>query len=292
MKTQRVDLPDGTSTVIEWHGGTQHPGKGLVAFLPALGVNVAYYRGLCEAWAERGYRVAAIEMRGMKQSSAHDVRRHNFGYREVLQQDLARLVPLLSGEAAGMPLVLAGHSLGGQFALLYASRAPGAIAGVVLLAGGSNHFASLPSWLARQRRRLAFWSIRGVGRTLGYFPGHKLGFGGRQPLNIMLDWSHEGLTGRYRVIGDDTDYNAALERLTTPVLMVSLSGDPLVPRSSAEALAAKLRQAPVTGFELQARDHGLEAFNHFKWVRQPKPVLDPVDDWIQAHATSAPGATP
>ena len=26
MKTQRVDLPDGTSTVIEWHGGTQHPG--------------------------------------------------------------------------------------------------------------------------------------------------------------------------------------------------------------------------------------------------------------------------
>jgi pimeloyl-ACP methyl ester carboxylesterase len=86
------------------------------------------------AWAARGYRVATVELRGGKQSSVKDVRAQNFGYNEVLNVDLASIVPRLRAEAAGRPLVLAGHSLGGQFALLYASRYPLEVDGVVLLA--------------------------------------------------------------------------------------------------------------------------------------------------------------
>lgn len=284
MRSQIYSLPDGASTVIEWFGEQHAPGKGLVIFLPALGVNVEYYRGLCDAWAQRGHRIAAIEMRGMKQSSVQDVKRHNFGYNEVLNVDLPALIATLANAAAAEPVYLAGHSLGGQFALLYASRAAHRIDGVILVAGGSNHFASLASWWAQRKRWFGFWSIRWLGRLLGFFPGDKLGFGGRQPLNLMLDWSREGLTGRYQVIGDKTDYNAALAGITTPVLLVSLSGDPLVPRSSADALAGKLKQARVTQIELQASDHGLKAFSHFKWVRQPQPVLDPVQAWMQAQA--------
>lgn len=284
MRSENVNLPDGSSTVVEWFGETPTPAKALVVFLPALGVNVEYYRSLCEAWAERGYRVAAIEMRGMKQSSARDVKRNNFGYKEVLNVDLPTLVAKLANGASGEPVYLAGHSLGGQFALLYASRATHRVDGVILVAGGSNHFASVGSGLAQLKRWLGFWFIRSVGRLLGFFPGDKLGFAGRQPLNIMLDWSKEGLTGRYQIIGDTADYNAALAGFSKPVLLVSLSGDPLVPRTSADVLARKLKQSKVTQIELQARDHGLKVFSHFKWVRQPKPVLDPVDNWIQAQA--------
>src|SRR5687767_6289705 len=119
MKNQQLDLPDGAHTVIEWFGDGTTPVKGLVVFLPALGLNIEYYRGLGEAWARKGYRVAALEMRGMKQSSVRDVRRQNFGYNEVLNVDLATLISMVSREAADQPLYLAGHSLGGQFALLY-----------------------------------------------------------------------------------------------------------------------------------------------------------------------------
>ena len=284
MKSERLSLPDGASTVIEWFGDDATSGKGLVVFLPALGVNVEYYRGFAQAWAERGYRVAAIEMRGMKQSSVRDVKRNNFGYSEVLNVDLPVIVAKLAAEAGGAPVYLAGHSLGGQFALLYASRASHRLDGVILVAGGSNHFATVGSNWTKLKRWFGFRFIRFTAHVLGFFPGDKLGFGGRQPRNLMLDWSHEGLTGRYLVLGDPTDYNATIAGLCKPVLIVSLSGDPLVPRSSADALAAKLTQAKVTQVELQARDHGLKVFSHFKWVRQPLAVLDPIDRWTDAGA--------
>jgi predicted alpha/beta hydrolase len=279
MKTQELALPDGARTVIEWFDPSAQPARAVVLLVPAMGVNVAYYRGLGAAWAQRGYRVAAVEMRGMKQSSVRDVRRQNFGYKEVLNIDLAAQISSVAQEAGEQPLYLAGHSLGGQFALLAASRATEKIAGVIVLAGGSNHYAAMPSWYSRRKRHAGLCWVRLVNQLLGFFPGDKLGFGGRQPSSIIRDWSHEALTGRYRVDGDPTDYDAALNRLTRPVLLLSLSGDPLVPRTCADALARKLKQAHVTQVELQAHEHGLKAFSHFSWVKKPAPILDQIELW-------------
>ena len=281
MRSQTCVLPDGATTVVEWHDEAGGPAKGVVAFVPALGVNAAFYRGLGEAWARRGWRVAVIEMRGMKQSSVRDFRKNNFGYDEILSVDLPCLMKTLSDEAAGLPFFMAGHSLGGQFALLHAARgARHPVDGVVLIAGSSNHFATLGSWPKRLRRRAGFRVIRLVTALLGEFPGHKLGFGGRQPSRLMRDWSHEGLTGRYAALRDGTDLDGLLATAQLSVLALSLEGDALVPRTSAEALMKKLPRAKVTQLELRARDFGLNAFGHFSWVKGPEAVLAPVCDWL------------
>jgi len=246
--------------------------------LPALGANVSYYRPLAKAWAALGYRVATIELRGGKQSSVKDVRRENFGYHELLDIDLAHIIPRLRAAANGRPLLLAGHSLGGQLALLYASRHPTEADAVILLAGGSNYYAAVP---ARQRlsRQLGLRTIRAITQVLRYFPGHRLGFGGRQPRNLILDWTCEALSGRYRVTGDSVDYDRELGRLELPVLMVSLRGDRLVPKPSADYLAQKLTHARVTQIELCAASG--EAYNHFRWVKEPTDVLSEVDRWLR-----------
>jgi predicted alpha/beta hydrolase len=288
MRSQTCTLPDGATTVVEWFDAAVAPAAGRIVFVPALGVQVAYYRGLCEAWAQRGWQVAAIELRGMRQSSVQDVKRHNFGYREVVAHDLPWLAAEVARAAGPGPLVFAGHSLGGQFALMAASRVAQPPAGIVLIAGGSNHYRALATPWARRRRWLGLHAVRATARALGWFPGDKIGFGGRQPLNMMLDWTCEALTGRYAALGDGNskdDLNAALEALALPVLMVSLTGDRLVPRSSADALAAKLKRAAVTQLDLQAHDH-------FKWVRQPEMVLEPVHDWMAALAGPASPAQP
>jgi predicted alpha/beta hydrolase len=278
---QQFDLPDGARTVVEWFGDVAASDQGVVIFLPALGVGVDYYRGLASAWAQRGYRVANIEMRGMKQSSVRDVKHHNFGYREVLNVDLATLIPALLQEASGHPIYLAGHSLGAQFALLYASRHPEKISGIIAIAGGSNYYASMPSWKTRVNRQLLLRLIRLVGQAFAFFPGDKLGFGGRQPLNLILDWTNEALTGRYRIIGDTTDYNAALGELKLPVMLLSLSGDSLVPLGCANFLAHKLKKATVKQVELQVGDVGMKALSHFGWAKKPGPVLDQVISWTR-----------
>jgi predicted alpha/beta hydrolase len=277
LKPQVFELSDRARTVVEWFGAEATSGKGLVVFLPALGTSVEIYRTMAEAWARLGYRVATVELRGGKQSSIKDVRAHNFGYNEILNVDLASIVPRLRAEAAGQPFLLAGHSLGGQFALLYASRHPAEVDGVVLLAAGSNYYGAMPPG-QRFTRHLGLRAVRTIDQVLRFFPGDKLGFGGRQPLNMILDWTQEALTGRYRVKGDAADYDHDLEQLKAPVLMVSLHGDTLVPRPSADYLAGKLTRAQVAQIELHAEDG--KAYDHFRWVKKPAPILAQVDQWI------------
>lgn len=276
MNQQPFELPDREQTVVEWFGKKTPAGKALVVFLPALGASVDYYRPMAEAWAALGYRVATVELRGGKQSSVKDVRAQNFGYKEILNVDLASIVPRLRAEAAGRPFLLAGHSLGGQFALLYASRHRSEVDGVVLLAGGSNYYGAMPRG-KRFTRYLGLRTVRTIDQLLRFFPGDKLGFGGRQPLNMILDWTHEALTGKYRVTGDATNYDRDLEQLELPVLMVSLRGDALVPRPSADYLARKLTRAQVAQIELLAESG---VYHHFRWVKQPAPILAHVDNWI------------
>jgi predicted alpha/beta hydrolase len=283
LKAQQFDLPDHTHTVIEWFGEETTPRQALVVFLPALGASVSYYRPMAEAWAALGYCVAAVELRGGKQSSVQDVRRENFGYSEVLNIDLANIIPKLRDEAAGRPLLLAGHSLGGQLALLYASRHPTEVDAVVILAGGSNYYGAMPPG-QRLKRQLGLRLARSITQALRYFPGHRLGFGGRQPRNMILDWTHEALTGKYRVKGDTVDYDHELELLELPVLLVSLEGDRLVPKPSADYLARKLTRARVTQLELQAPEGG--AYHHFRWVKEPTDVLSEVDQWVRTLSTS------
>jgi predicted alpha/beta hydrolase len=216
------------------------------------------------------------------------VRAHNFGYNEVLNVDLASIVPALRADAAGRPFLLAGHSLGGQFALLYASRHPSEVDAVVLLAGGSNYYGAMPPG-KRLTRHLALRIVRTIDQVLRFFPGDKLGFGGRQPFNMMLDWTHEALTGEYRVTGDAADYERGLEQLEVPVLMVSLHGDTLVPRPSADYLARKLTRAQVAQIEIRAADGNAD--HHFRWVRKPAAVLAQVDQWVGARFRCGAGST-
>lgn len=287
MQSESITLPGEIGTVIEWHGAEQAQPRATILFLPALGVPVRFYRGFAEAWAQLGFRVAAVEMRGMPQSSVRDVRRHNFGYRELVHNDIPALVEHVLQKTGGVPLYLAGHSLGGQLALLHASRDSSGIAGIagiILIAAGSNFHGSMPSRFTNLRRYWSIQLVRAINNACGYFPGHLIGFGGRQPRNLMADWAHECLHGYYQVIGDDTDHNAALQRLRLPVLMATLSQDWMVPHSSSAFLARKLTAAAVSRIELDARDHGLEQFHHFYWVRTPQPVLGAITDWLDVNA--------
>jgi predicted alpha/beta hydrolase len=279
-----VESGDGVATAIHWYEPdlvSVRPGpgeRGLVVFLPAMGADIDYYAPLAEAWSKRGFRVACLERRGGKHSSLRPGRRVNFGYRSLLETDLATLLPHIKKRAGAGPTLLGGHSLGGQLALLHASCHPELVDGVFLLAGGSNFYGAMPSPI-RTRRRAQLWLARSITRVMGYFPGNRLGFGGVQPRDLMFDWTHEALTGKYRPIGVSIDYEQTLTEAKFPVLFVSLQGDALVPKSSAEYLARKLRSAPVSCVELDAAS-GV-ALHHFRWVKKPDAMLDAVDRWVQ-----------
>jgi predicted alpha/beta hydrolase len=270
--------PDGDELAVQWYGRPE-TSRAVFLFLPALGVRVRYYAELGRKAADLGYSVAIVPFRG-ERSSIAETRRRRYGYHEILEVDVPQLLGKVRAAAGGKPVILAGHSLGGQVALLAASRRPEGIHGVVLLAGGSNYYGSLPP-AQRLKRGASVRFVRIVDQLLGFFPGDKLGFGGRQPKKLILDWTHEAIHGAYRFEGDTSDPERDLASLSAPVLFVSLTNDKLVPRSCAEYLAAKLKNARVQIEEL-APDAFAGRVDHFRWAKEPAPVLATVDRWAAA----------
>jgi predicted alpha/beta hydrolase len=268
--THRIPSAHPGELSLEEHG-SPWPGRAPILFLPALGVPLAYYRPLLTAWAARDRHVFGLESRGMPDSDARSLRRAPFGYSVLVRHDLPAVAAALPAE--GRPIVV-GHSLGGQLAIL--SAAAGLIdpLAIATIATGSSTADLAAPLLARARRWSEIATVRSVSRLLGYWPGHRLGFGGRQPIALMRDWAHEARTGRYRLHGDETDYEAALGHIPAPIALVAIDGDPLITPRSVEHLRRRL---PASSVALSVR---AGARDHFLWARrEPGRVIDAVESW-------------
>jgi len=266
-----VASTDGVTLTVEEYGA---PGRAAsVVFLPALGVPVAYYRPLFRAWMLSGRHVLGVELRGMPQSPVADLRRDSFGYAHLVREDLPAVFTDPAVAAADR-IVLVGHSLGGQLALL--SGAAGTVrpdAVVTLGTGTSSPFAR-SGRLARAQRVAGVRFVGAVTCSLGYWPGHRFGFGGRQPRTLMSDWGYEARHGRYRLRGDRTDYETALGNLAVPALLIDLAGDRMITRSAVDHLAARL-PADVDRATVDAVP------DHFLWARRaPETVISRVESWL------------
>lgn len=266
-----VSPADGVTLTLEEYG---RPGAAAsIVFLPALGVPLAYYRKLFAAWAARGRHVVGVELRGMPLSPVPDLRRDSFGYAHLVREDLPAVFAGPAVSAADR-VVLAGHSLGGQLALL--SGATGSVRpdAVVTLGTGTSSPAARRSRLGRARRAAGVRFVGAVTCSLGYWPGHRLGFAGRQPRTLMADWGYEARFGRYRLRGDRTDYEAALATLKVPALLVGIAGDRMITSAAVDHLAGRL-----PGHVERTRIEAVP--DHFLWARRaPEKVIDGVETWL------------
>jgi len=250
---------------------------------PAMGIEARWYLPLAEPAAELGWRLVRADLRGHGSSSLRASPEADFGYRDMVEFDLPAQHSVLRARFPEARIVLLGHSLGGQLSLLFGARRPGAVAGVACVAAGSNHHRA---WRGSPYPPAAIWaasqSMALLARGLGWFPGDRVGFGGREARDVMRDWARQARTGRFKSKG--LDYDVDLRRCRTDCLFVSLEGDPLAPAPAVDDLA---RRIPTRRAE---RRHlclsGLKR-PHFQWVRESEPVLQSVATWFLAKSSRA-----
>ena len=108
--------------------------------LPAMGVPADYYAPLADAVAQLGIGAVTADLRGHGYSSLRASRKVDFGYHDMIAHDLPAVVAATRKHFPDNPIYLLGHSLGGQLGVFYASRFPGHVAGIVLVASCSVYF--------------------------------------------------------------------------------------------------------------------------------------------------------
>lgn len=260
------------------------PASPVAVVLPAMGVPAKYYRPFVRDLHERGLTVVTFDFRGHGDAMPRAERGVRFGYKSLVG-DVAAVVELIEAEFPSAPRFLLGHSLGGQIAMLCAAEFPGRVDGVALLASGSVWFRSFEGAQA-WRNLLGTQFVAAVSSVLGYWPGRRFGFGGQQPAHLMRDWARQGRTGRYRLRGTRTDYEAALRELRLSVLTVSVEGDHLAPESSVNHLSGKAGHCRRTHLHYTCKHAGTDKLGHFSWVRAGGELSRWIADWITASRTA------
>ena len=253
------------------------PPRAVILLLPALGVPAQYYQPLAQALAGQGLAVLLLEQRGQGRSPLRASRQQSWGFAACLA-DIGCALEQAGARWPGCPRLLLGHSLGGHLAAMATALYPTQLAGVVLAACGSpwrRLYRGATRWqLELLARVLLPLSLR----TLGYYPGHRIGFGGREAAGLMRDWSVLARENRYRAAGLDQDLEAGIRAWRGRMLLLRPADDALVPPAAAQSVAERFAAAQTVQITLSAAQIGAAA-DHYRWVREPQAAAAAIAAW-------------
>ncbi|MBN8895395.1 MAG: alpha/beta fold hydrolase [Rhodanobacter sp.] len=249
----------------------------LLYWMPAMGMPARHYLPLAQALAVAGVAVVLHEWRGIGSSDRRAGRDCNWGYRQLLQDDLPAGMAAVRQRWPQARCWLGGHSLGGQLGLLYASLHPHDFAGMVLVASGAPYWRRFRhGWLIGAAYALAPW----LAALVGHLPGRRIGFGGNEARGVIADWARSGRSGRYAVAGMTQDFERLLAALQLPVLALRLQQDWLGPPASLAWLLGKLGPAARRVETILRDDLDGTPADHFGWMKAPAPVAARIAGWL------------
>ena len=129
MNPVQLTLPasDGTPLVLSFFP-SEGEARGILTLVHGLGDYSGCFTRMIDFFVHHGFSVAAIDMQG--NGAAGGLRGHIDRF-ELFYEDIDLLLQQARAQFGGLPIVLYGHSLGGNLVLNYALRRKPLLAGVV-----------------------------------------------------------------------------------------------------------------------------------------------------------------
>ena len=265
--THPVTAADGTRLVVRrWR--TSSPAWASVLLVHGIAEHSGRYEHVGERLAAAGLDVQAYDLRGFGASGGH---RAYVDRWEQHHTDLGERLRAARSEAAGRPVVLYGHSLGGLIALGYVLTNRPKPDLLVLCAPAIA--ATIPDWKRTMARVLGRVAPRT--RIPNDFEGSALSRDPGVGERYLQDHLNEhATTTRFgaEALAEQARVQANLVRLALPTLVIHGADDPLVPRAASEPLG---RIAGVTRREYPDLRHELH--------NEPEgpAIIDDVIEWVR-----------
>jgi predicted alpha/beta hydrolase len=279
----RITAADGFELAASAYAAAEPVAAVVVA--PATGVRRRLYEPMARFLAERGLAVVVPDWRGTGGSRPRSLRGFRATMRQWAELDLTAAIEWAEREWPGKPLVVLGHSFGGQGIGL--SPAAPRLRAIVTVAAQNGWWGHWP--LRLRPRYAALWNVAmpGLAHAFGYFPGRRLGFGEDLPKGVALEWA--GWCRRAEYIGDWGGHGA----LRVPLLAWSFADDGYAPRTAVDALHTRYSGATIERRHVTPREAGVERIEHFGFFKPGVPALwDQTAEWIIRVTAAEPHRDP
>jgi pimeloyl-ACP methyl ester carboxylesterase len=257
VKVRAVRTGSGDTTVVMIHG---------------YGESLLSWRGAIDALRSR-HRVLAFDVPGFggsdKPAGPYD-----------LDTQTGRLTDLLDRWTSG-PVIVAGHSMGGELAMSLALRRPERVIGLVLVSPAGAGLADRLGALAPGTIEII--GLAGAAATAGVLPVHDEEWlaepEGRAEYLPATDPAYRAALGSVLQTFDFSALKDSLHRVRQPVLLIWGRLDPTIPFAIGEQMAATL---PCRRFE------PLDATLHRPHQTDPDTVVALMQSFLQDLRCTAP----
>lgn len=274
-----VVLADGTRTPLRIFVADSVAPTPLIVLFPGLGTPASYFDLFATRCAAAGVSVACADLRGQGASRPRPSRASAFGQQEMVVDDVPSAIAVARRQVPEGPLFVAGHSMGGHIASLYAARQAhlGAddshrLSGLILIASGVP-FHRLYRGGSGLRASLGPLAMYRISHAVGFWQGTVVEGYGMQSRVLIRDWTYLNRHGRFSPRGADIDYEAAFGEIDIPVLAVTIGADTDAPPQVMGAMTAKFTRGAVDHRHIAA------PLGHNRWARDPAaPRL--VSEWL------------
>lgn len=282
---QHLVADDGRHLAATWTEPPAGAARAVAVLSSATGVPRGYYRAFSEWMAGRGYAVLTYDYRGIGGSRRGPLRQERATMRDWAVLDMSAALAAAEARRAtqGLPLLLVGHSFGGN-AIAFARGVERADA---LLAVGSQ--LGEPRLYPGVHRLTAEFFFRAWLPALlplfGQLPGWALGPGAQAlPAGVARQWAAWGLRRGWAYADPAMQPYRSASALNVPVHLWHVSDDRVfAPPAAVDALAAQFRNAAVQRHGITPQAVGVPALGHFgAFRRNPgerlwQPLLDRIE---------------
>jgi len=227
-----------------------------------------YYDRFARYLADDGFAVITYDYRGVGDSAHTPIRKVDASMRQWGELDQPAVLDYARRSEPNVPLMVIGHSVGGQlFGLL---RNPPPVDRVLMVAAQHNYYG-----LWRMRERIVLWALWTLvmpvaSRTLGYFPGSRVALGEDLPRGVALEWARWCRSPGALVEAVGGDARERFEHYNGPILALSFDDDyRFAPPQAVDALLALYTNARSSHRHLTAASLGLSRVGHFGFFRDP-----------------------
>ena len=275
MIAQSIFSKDGT--LVPHTSSVADEVKAIIIILPAMGVRASFYSKFQDALCACGHAAYTMEYRGLGMSELRAGWTTDFGYKEY-QEDVAATIAMARQTFPDRPLYIAGHSLGGHFAMLTAGLEPESFDGIIMLASGTPWHGAFEG-KAGKRLKMFGRYIPVFMNLIGYYPGHRLGFAGREFRSMMRDWLQLARHNRFKIKGVSDAIELSIAEYKGRVLCLSFERDTFAPLKASKLMLSKMPEADCELRILTDDDIEGEA-THFGWAKRPHVVSRLISDWM------------